>query len=325
MSKILCNNCSSKWLHWQLKLKSWPNNSEQRATVKVAHDRQGIRHRNKRHSCVITTRDSATKHVSARHPVVHKQKQFREMSKTAVNRSHQWSWGISSAPCYRQSNNFSRRYRRGHLAFTIVGNQENNLTDFLYAVNSLQIKMYGQKILTLDLGIRRITCNSRGWYLTSGYRSRLTQTLRLYSGHLRWGLIDKLTQLIIPGFKRQTYASVKTIASTSAYHHILADLPESHQGTSITVRRHTEFFTTSKLKVLQLPARRLAENCESRIRIFGAAWDLLPIVLGRYHCIWYRRSNLECGDLVGITVIWTRWRPQISAASYTRPCQPSAQ
>jgi len=92
MTKILCNNCSSKWLHWQLKLKSWPNNSEQRATVKVAHDRQGVRHRNKRHSCVITTRDSATKHVSARHPVVHKQKQFREMNKTAVNRSHQWSW-----------------------------------------------------------------------------------------------------------------------------------------------------------------------------------------------------------------------------------------
>lgn len=117
MTKILCNNCSSKWLHWQLKLKSWPNNSEQRATVKVAHDRQGVRHRNKRHSCVITTRDSATKHISARHPVVHKQKQFREMNKTAVNRSHQWSWGISSAPCYRQSNNFSRWYRRGHLFY----------------------------------------------------------------------------------------------------------------------------------------------------------------------------------------------------------------
>ena len=41
-------------------------------------------------------------------------------------------------------------------------------------------------------------------------------------------LIDKVTQLNVLGFKRQiAYASIKTIDSTSTYHHILADYPRT--------------------------------------------------------------------------------------------------
>ncbi|XP_018375211.1 PREDICTED: uncharacterized protein LOC108768977 [Trachymyrmex cornetzi] len=99
----------------------------------------------------------------------------------------------------------------------------------LYAVNGSQVKTYGRKLLTLDLGIRRpIT-----WQFTVADVSRpvigadLLKHFGLIVDIQGERLIDKTTQLTIPGFKlRIGYVAAKTLDSLSIYHRILADYPK---------------------------------------------------------------------------------------------------
>lgn len=110
----------------------------------------------------------------------------------------------------------------------------------LYAVNGSQVKTYGQKLLSLDLGIRRPI----SWHFTVADVSRpvigadLLKTYGLIVDIQGERLIDRITLLKIPGFRRRiSYVAVKTLDSSSVHHRILADFPEITREPQIPTER----------------------------------------------------------------------------------------
>jgi len=132
----------------------------------------------------------------------------------------------------------------------------------LYAVNGSQVKTYGQKLMTLNLGLRRpIT-----WYFTIADVGRpvigadLLKNYGLIVDIQGERLIDKNTKLNIPGFRRHiNYIAVKTINTTSIYHNIVANYPKvTQEPQTPTQRSHgTYHFIDTKGPPVASRPRRL--------------------------------------------------------------------
>ena len=132
--------------------------------------------------------------------------------------------------------------------------------------------LWTKRILTLDFGIRR----SITWQFTVADVSRpvIGADLLRHHGFIvdiqGKRLIDKLTQLNVPGFKRQiAYASIKTIDSTSTYYHILVDYPRITKEPQLPVNRAHGIFHHIPTEDPPVASRKL------RKRTFDAARDML--------------------------------------------------
>ncbi|KYN36617.1 hypothetical protein ALC56_09022 [Trachymyrmex septentrionalis] len=128
----------------------------------------------------------------------------------------------------------------------------SDITLVLYAANGSQVK-YGQKILTLDFGIRRPIMADVSHPII---RADLLKHYGFIMDIQGKRLIDKVTQLNVPGFKRQiTYASIKTIDSTSTYHHILADYSRITKKPQLPANRAHGIFHHIQTKGLPVASR----------------------------------------------------------------------
>lgn len=109
----------------------------------------------------------------------------------------------------------------------------------LFAINGSKVPTFGQQLLTLDLGLRRpIT-----WQFTIADTNRpvigadLLNEYGLMVDVQGKSLIDKVTKIKVPGFQKEVqHTTIRTIDSTSTYHHILAEFPLLTQGSRTTTK-----------------------------------------------------------------------------------------
>ncbi|KYN41635.1 hypothetical protein ALC56_03936 [Trachymyrmex septentrionalis] len=178
--------------------------------------------------------------------------------------------------------------RKTQVSAIIIGDSVTRYASVHHPVRSIQTKasqgntprcqrltgqdLWTKRILTLDFGIRR----SITWQFTVADVSRpvIGADLLRHHGFIvdiqGKRLIDKLTQLNVPGFKRQiAYASIKTIDSTSTYYHILVDYPRITKEPQLPANRAHGIFHHIPTEDPPVASRKL------RKRTFDAARDML--------------------------------------------------
>lgn len=147
----------------------------------------------------------------------------------------------------------------------------------LFAANGSQIKTYGSKSVTLDLGLRR---HIRWIFVIADVQtpiigSDLLKKFDLLIDIKNHQIIDKLTSLSTKGsiVVNDTNVSIKTISGISIYHQIVTEFPDILNMSTFktTIRKHTvKHHITTKCSPLFSKPRRL--NPE-KLKIAKAEFD----------------------------------------------------